>query len=79
MGRPERREREHKAAARTCHSLDAFFSPKKIKTGMYFKLMKFQRVTAPTPNHLLWYQHNPDLHPGTAKPGGGEYGASFFF
>ena len=27
MGRPERRERERKAAARTCHSLYAFFSP----------------------------------------------------
>ena len=69
MGRPERRERERKTAARTCHSLDAFFSPKKRKTGMYFKFITFQKVTCPTPNHLLWYQHTPDLHPGIAKVG----------
>ena len=78
MGRPERRERERKAAARTCHSLDAFFSPKKRKTGMYFKFITFQKVTGPTPNHLLWYQHTPDLHPGIAKAGGGAGGFSFF-
>ena len=71
MGRPERRERERKAAARTCHSIDAFFSPKKRKTGMYFKFITFQKVTGPTPNHLLWYQHTSDLHPGIAKAGGG--------
>ena len=78
MRRPERRERERKAAARTCHSLDAFFSPKKRKTGMYFKFVTFQKVTGPTPNHLLWYQHTPDLHPGIAKAGGGAGDFSFF-
>ena len=71
-----RRERERKAAARTCHSLDAFFSPKKRKTGMYLKFITFQKVTGPTPNHLLWYQHTPDLHPGIAKAGGGAGGFS---
>ena len=77
MKRPEFRERERKAAARTWHTLDAFVSRKKRKNpGMYFKLITFQKVTGPTPNHLLWYQHTPDLHPGTAKPGGGEYGTS---
>ena len=44
---------------------------------MYFKFITFQKVTGPTPNHLLWYQHTPDLHPGIAKAGGGA-GASFF-
>ena len=78
MGRPERRERERKAAARTCHSLDALFSPKKRKIGMYFKFITFQKVTGPTPNHLLWYQHTPDLHPGIAKAGGGAGGFSLF-
>ena len=71
MGRPERRERERKAAARTCHSLDAVFPPKKRKTGMHFKLITFQKVTGSTPNHLLWYQHTPDLHPDRESGGGG--------
>ena len=78
MGCPERRERERKAVARTCHSLDTFFSPKKRKTGMYFKFITFQKVTGQTPNHLLWYQHTPDLHPGIAKAGGGAGGFSIF-
>ena len=34
---------------------------------MYFKLITFQNVTGPTPNHLLWDHHTPDLHQGTAK------------
>ena len=79
-GRPcnmGRQERERKAAARTCHSRDTFFSFKKRKTGMYFKLITFQNMTGPTPNHLLWYQHTPDLHPGTAKAGRGGCGFSF--
>ena len=58
MGRPERRERERKAAARTCHSINAFFHPKR-------------EVTGPTPNHLLLYHHTPDLHLGSAKSGDG--------
>ena len=46
---------------------------------MYFILITFQKVTGQTPNHVLWYQHTPDLHPGTAKAGGGSMGLQFFF
>ena len=63
--------------ARTGHNIDAFVSPKKRKTGMYVKLITFQKVTGLTTNHLC-YQRTPDLHPGTAKGGGGELGDSFF-
>ena len=45
---------------------------------MYFKFITFQKVTGPTPNHLLWYQHTLDLHPGIAKAGCGAGGFSFF-
>ena len=45
---------------------------------MYFKLITFQKVTGPTPNHLLCYQHIPDLYPGTAKAGGRSWGHRFF-
>ena len=45
---------------------------------MYFKHITFKNVTGRTPNHLLLYQHTPDLHPGTAKAIGG-MGASVYF
>ena len=45
---------------------------------MYFKIITFQKVTGPTPNQFLCYQHTPELHQGTAKAGGVVGGLIFF-